>query len=1033
MERFKNSEHLHYDSMETRNERLGPASQRFMQGPPSSANTHPRPPEYIVSYGVGHVLNYSFQTGEEFALEFMRERANPSKPPVPSTTGNQITGTGYVDQRVIIGLPPLGPQRVSDDPAFSTELKVQSREKEKKVLTRTKNKGDHGLVRSVSHSLSDGGDGRRFLRAYPSGVSNISSTKMKFLCSFGGKFRPRPSDGKLRYVGGETRIFRISKGISWQEFMQKTKAMYSQAHTIKYQLPGDDFDALVSVSCDEDLQIMFEECSVLDKGDGSQKTRIFLFSSDDNDDIHLLGSMEGGDSEIQYLVAVNDLKGSGEFLSLSSFPSTSDLFQLLNTEVEGVKKNSATPSFPIQSNLSASFDNPQHQDHKMQNAEGDGNLYSASHCDHSKHDRISILSSTPSDCGSNVHHAPTGETSVRKPIHELVPVHQGTRSEAEDALVKQVESAVNGLAHRKNEIKEIQYVASMCSAPTLQNDGSVSNFMHVEVSCGSSPPEYVASSKCHAKHVNTKQAVPPPDTLTSGQNSAPKEDDGHCTPAGDFTSGFSDYKANVTGLGYADPASSSLRSFCTELIPREQAELLVRLSKSDDSVGFQQLAIHPHPGVTQESSKETIKPLPEANPVSQSEKFPLAAKPPAPEPTTIMDDVTQINKCEILADMVNQMSKFKPLSASEKPEASKVFCKPASGNTFSAKQNRHDPEKAAVNQFSRKYAAYGQTDDMSNEESYRKSYRTGRKIEKSDQDPMPLCLVGEKNVINKDKIWYDSDRSRNSENSTVVSETGVVKSHFKESTIDGAEAAEVKCFLPGRETITKQQENPTFLHKLHCEENITKANQSSDAEEYGLTYVWVESYAGVVSQKESSVPHVQHFDTFPKTITTDKSSNVCSPCKDDIGIGLKMQNHEDLSFQRNWAQDKSVNKDVSLFNQDIISHHSLHARTEEGFSNAHHSAPLKEDVTKLCHKNSQVDCNEKRQQESSGPHEQDANMLYPNEIPSEVTQTHLLDKDCDAFQAGNPLSELGNNLGTLISDCEVCICACGHVHVCACA
>ena len=29
--------------------------------------------------------------------------------------------------------------------------------------------------------------------------------KMKFLCSFGGRIFPRPSDGKLRYVGGEIR------------------------------------------------------------------------------------------------------------------------------------------------------------------------------------------------------------------------------------------------------------------------------------------------------------------------------------------------------------------------------------------------------------------------------------------------------------------------------------------------------------------------------------------------------------------------------------------------------------------------------------------------------------------------------------------------------------------------------------------------------------------------------------------------------------------------------------------------------------
>ncbi|XP_073116145.1 uncharacterized protein [Elaeis guineensis] len=81
----------------------------------------------------------------------------------------------------------------------------------------------------------------------------------------------------------------------------------------------------------------------------------------------------------------------------------------------------------------------------------------------------------------------------------------GPRRQAEDTLVKEVESAVNGLFHRKNEIKEIQHVA-----------------------------KYVASLKCHAKHVTTKQVAPPSDTLTSSHNSAPKEDDGRCTSAGDF-------------------------------------------------------------------------------------------------------------------------------------------------------------------------------------------------------------------------------------------------------------------------------------------------------------------------------------------------------------------------------------------------------------------------------------------------------------------------------------------------------------------
>ncbi|KAF3954282.1 hypothetical protein CMV_020357 [Castanea mollissima] len=93
---------------------------------------------------------------------------------------------------------------------------------------------------------------------YPgSGVSGGSQLgRMKFLCSFGGKILPRPSDGKLRYVGGDTHIISIQKRITQEELMKKTLGICNQPHTIKYQLPDEDLDALISVSSDEDLQNM---------------------------------------------------------------------------------------------------------------------------------------------------------------------------------------------------------------------------------------------------------------------------------------------------------------------------------------------------------------------------------------------------------------------------------------------------------------------------------------------------------------------------------------------------------------------------------------------------------------------------------------------------------------------------------------------------------------------------------------------------------------------------------------------------------
>lgn len=38
---------------------------------------------------------------------------------------------------------------------------------------------------------------------------------LKFLCSYGGKIRFRQTDGKLRYVGGLTRVLAVDRSVSY--------------------------------------------------------------------------------------------------------------------------------------------------------------------------------------------------------------------------------------------------------------------------------------------------------------------------------------------------------------------------------------------------------------------------------------------------------------------------------------------------------------------------------------------------------------------------------------------------------------------------------------------------------------------------------------------------------------------------------------------------------------------------------------------------------------------------------------------------
>eukprot|EP01018_Ginkgo_biloba_P011153 Gb_12413 [translate_table: standard] len=103
------------------------------------------------------------------------------------------------------------------------------------------------------------------------------SNRVKFLCSHGGKILPRPGDGKLRYVGGETRVVAASRSITFADFIAKMGEVCGSSVSLKYQLPSEDLDALVSVTSNEDLENMLEEYERFEAKEGASKVRIFLF------------------------------------------------------------------------------------------------------------------------------------------------------------------------------------------------------------------------------------------------------------------------------------------------------------------------------------------------------------------------------------------------------------------------------------------------------------------------------------------------------------------------------------------------------------------------------------------------------------------------------------------------------------------------------------------------------------------------------------------------------------------------------------
>ncbi|CAL9247362.1 unnamed protein product [Arabidopsis halleri] len=148
--------------------------------------------------------------------------------------------------------------------------------------------------------------------------------KVKFLCSYNGKIMPRPSDGMLRYVGGQTRIISVKRNVRFDEFEQKMIQVYGQpVVVIKYQLPDEDLDALVSVSCSEDIDNMMDEFDKLVErsSDGSGKLRVFLFdvsSSEVDDSFGISRYGDGVDIGQRYVEAVNGVVVSKESVASGS-------------------------------------------------------------------------------------------------------------------------------------------------------------------------------------------------------------------------------------------------------------------------------------------------------------------------------------------------------------------------------------------------------------------------------------------------------------------------------------------------------------------------------------------------------------------------------------------------------------------------------------------------------------------------------------------------------------------------------------------
>ena len=254
------------------------------------------------------------QTGEEFSNEFLRDVAAQRRPPQVAVVNRNAEAANHNNRHLVY-----------ED--FNRILGLQ----------RVESNISEGVVSHHPSSNVAADSPRMTATATATTTSDVFTPEiLKLLCSFGGRILQRPGDGKLRYIGGETRIISIRKHVGLNELMHKTYALCNHPHTIKYQLPGEDLDALISVCSDEDLLHMIEEYQEAETKGGSQRIRVFLVSSSESSESPKIfnernvNNMNRDMDHYQYVSALNGVVDVSPQKSSSGQSGTSQTTQFGN-------------------------------------------------------------------------------------------------------------------------------------------------------------------------------------------------------------------------------------------------------------------------------------------------------------------------------------------------------------------------------------------------------------------------------------------------------------------------------------------------------------------------------------------------------------------------------------------------------------------------------------------------------------------------------------------------------------------------------
>lgn len=660
--------------MESKLEQVRPANQSFVQIPSSSTNEYPSS-EFDASNSCQTILNYSIQTGEEFSLEFIRERANVTKASRENASANQDIGI-CKDKNRIIGTLQSG---------LENETKVGLKGFAAIDDTRDSESGKWEMAVTPGVPASDSNERGISNRHASSVPSDHSASNVRFFCSFGGKIMPRPSDGKLRYVGGATHIIRLRNDISFSEVMRKTTSIYNKQHTIKYQLPGEDLDSLISVSCNEDLQNMMEECNFLEV-DSSQKLRMFLFASGDTNDVQFgLGGIEIG-SEIQYVAAVNGLefgfdRGYSNHVLSKTTSSVSGLDHLLNfgnedgntamnrVELMPIRVNPVPlgelmyPQISIYDNSPSLYLHRTHAEH----AGGDDTF-----------SQLAMLPMHTNGNQSNVDrifpaHSPSLSMFNRKNDNQQSGGNLVSLAISQSLLVENVEDQ----DIKKDDPKLPKHMSDGEQFQSLENTLVSSTGHQYDVSAKFEEKSYSNMSEFVTPKLLSQKVLDPEKKSSEFEVSNVKE--------------FRNLHGDDRSCNCTSPCSS--RAYQSEGIPREpfrDASLSIVRSKSHDSIGCQFLIPNSHSDLASEDSIcEPLNKLQFKESPSLTQQSILLAKLECPSSLEIKNGVTKIENSSKIHDL-SQMNTHHELVSDLNGKKYPYIFSYVGVNESSTSQNRHN-------------------------------------------------------------------------------------------------------------------------------------------------------------------------------------------------------------------------------------------------------------------------------------------------------------------------------------------------------